>query len=148
MSSNIEFSTSQMKNDPSHVIVNINGIKAVVLNRHETSHIKDIDSYQLNQDPTPNIIKKKPETCIEYKQEIGVRTFKSSKQIPSPGKIIIRQEPDRILPQAPPLVIRQVNERVKTPKPLIIRQEPPRTPQQIPEKVIVVPGKKSGHQEE
>lgn len=125
---------------PSEPIV-VNGVKAIVLNRSETANFKDIDKYTLNDDQNPQVIKKTPTCCVNFKQEIGIRTLKPDFKVPTPGKIIIRQEADILLPPAPPLVVRQVNEKPQNLPPLIIRQEPPRPPPVIPEKVINVPGK-------
>lgn len=120
--------------------IKVNGIKGILLNKNEVSKIKNIDQYELNNDPNPQVIRKKPNKKLVYEQEIGVRYLKPP-NVPEPGKIIIKQEPDIRAPEAPPLVIRQTRRQKKCKKPIVIREAPPQPPEPIPDKLISIPGK-------
>ena len=84
------------------------GYRGVLLNKNEIQNWRGtvpIDRYKLNHDPNPEVIKKKSSQPIEYNQDITIKwlrppTFQSV-------DIIIKQQPDTILPAAPPMVIRQ-----------------------------------------
>lgn len=123
--------------------VNVNGVSGILANKAEIESWKGnlpIDQYKLNQDPNPQVIKKKPSQKLHYKQEVAVRYLKPPAP-EKPGDLIIVQEPDKQLPPPPPLVVRQQPPLPRTPEPLIIREAPPRTPPTIPQQVIHIPGK-------
>ncbi len=100
-----------------------------------------LHKYPINDDPTPEIIKKKLNKQIEYVQEMAVRYLRPPTP-PQPGEIIIKQEANKQTPPAPPLIIRQQPARPSTPQPLIIRESPPKPPAPIGRKLITISGKK------
>jgi hypothetical protein len=117
--------------------------RGIWLNRHENQNWRGelpLDQYKLNVDPNPIVIHKKPSEPIQYKQEIAVR-YLNPPTPPTPGDIIIRQEPNRQVSPAPPLILRQQPARACTPPPLVIREAPPKSPEPIPTKVITIGGK-------
>ena len=101
-----------------------------------------IDDYPLNDDPSPKLIRKKPQQNLEYIQEIAVRYLRPP-SLPEPGEIVIRQNQNEFAAQPPPpLIIRQQPPRPLTPEPLIIREAPPEPPTSVfPRKVTVISGK-------
>jgi hypothetical protein len=100
-----------------------------------------LHKYPINDDPTPEIIKKKLNKQIEYVQEMAVRYLRPPTP-PQPGEIIIKQEQNKQTPPAPPLIIRQQPARPSTPEPLIIRESPPKPPAPIGRKLITISGKR------
>lgn len=111
--------------------------------RESTSWIgeKPLCEYEINQDSHPEVITKKPMHTIEYIQELAIRYLKPPSP-PVPGEIIIRQERNRMLPPAPPLIIRQQPPRPITPEPIVIREAPPPLPPQIGRKIITISSKR------
>lgn len=57
-----------------------------------------LDQYQLNVDPNPTVIRKKPAEKVKYTQQVSLKFLKPPPP-EQPGDIIIKQEPDV---QAPP----------------------------------------------
>ena len=100
-----------------------------------------ISNYTINEDQEPEILKKKSQQKLEYIQELAIRYLKPPSP-PSPGEIIIQQEPNICPNPAPPLIIRQQPARPLTPEPLVIREAPPELPEQIGKKIITISGKK------
>ncbi len=128
--------------DETHEIA-VNDVRGIWLNKNENLNWKGeipLDQYKLNVDPSPIVISKKPSETIQYKQEIAVR-YLNPPYPPTPGDVIIKQEPNRQISPAPPLIIRQQPPRLATPPPLVIREAPPKTPEPIPTKVITIGGK-------
>lgn len=76
-----------------------------------------LDQYRLNVDPNPTVITKKPTEKLRYRQEVHVKYLKPP--TPKPSELIIVQEPNRQLPPAPPLIIRQAAPRQPTPEVLL-----------------------------
>ncbi len=99
-----------------------------------------ISEYPINDDACPEIIKKKSCKKLEYNQEIAIRYLKPPAP-PSPGEIIIKQEPNKPTAPAPPVIIRQQPPRPCTPEPLVIREAPPPAPPCIGQQVITIQGK-------
>lgn len=123
-------------------LINVQGERGVWLNKSEVLNWKGeiaIENYEINQDSNPEIIHKKSDQKLEYKQDITVRYLKPP--TPQPGEIIINQEANKQAPPAPPLIIRQQPAKAKTPDPIIIREAPPVPPKQSAPKVIYIPGK-------
>ena len=61
---------------------------------------------------------------------------------PTPGEIIIKQEPNKITAPAPPVIIRQQPPKPVTPEPLVIREAPPKAPPTIGCKYVSIPGRR------
>ena len=98
---------------------------------------------QLNHDPNPIVIRKKPQP-IEQIQNVHLKFLKPP-PLPPPGDIVIHQEPDIQLPAEPPLYIRETNRQDSStnslPKTIVIRETPPLMPDPIPEVHLTIPGK-------
>ncbi|RNA29948.1 hypothetical protein BpHYR1_054513 [Brachionus plicatilis] len=99
-----------------------------------------LDQYKLNNDPNPEVIRKKPADKIRYKQDVAIR-FLEPPQPPKHGDIVVRQLPNRQIAPAPPLIVRQAPPKPSTPAPLILRETPPPPPPRIPDQTVLVPGK-------
>ena len=74
--------------------------------------ILPLDQYQLNFDPNPELIRKKPAEKVQYTQEVSLKFLKPPPP-EQPGDIVIKQERDVQAAPAPPLLVRQ-----KPPAPL------------------------------
>ncbi|RNA19890.1 hypothetical protein BpHYR1_024240 [Brachionus plicatilis] len=123
--------------------ISVDGFKGSWSNRSESTNWKGpipLEDYPINKDPEPNVLRKKPDDRLIYNQDIKVRYLKPPK-LPKPGDIVINVGPDRQIPPAPPIIIRQNRASIPDPPPLIIREAPPKPPQPISKKVINVPGK-------
>ena len=110
------------------------------LNKQEVDQFRGpvpIDQYQINQDPNPEVIRKRLDK-LKYRQEIAVR-YLNPPQAPKPGDIIIRERQSQV-PPAPPVVIRQEACGASTPPPQIFREAPPQPPAPIPEQVVEIDG--------
>ncbi len=104
-----------------------------------------LSEYQINDDPNPIIIKKKTNKKLELKQSIKVNYLRPPTP-PQPGEIIIEKEPNKIMPPAPPIIIRQLPDQngnqENNDEPLIVREAPPNTNlQKIEPQIITIPGK-------
>ena len=99
-----------------------------------------LDQHQLNVDPNPVMIKKKPTERIKYTQNISLRLLKPPTP-PQPGDITITQEQDVQAPAAPPLHLTQKPTLPINPEPLIVRERPPKPPMPIGPKNIVITGR-------
>ena len=99
-----------------------------------------IENYQLNFDPNPTIIKKKPTQRVQHTQNVSLKYLKPPLPPPA-GDITITQEQDVQLPPAPPLHVTQKPPAPLTPGPVIVRERPPKPPAPIGPKNIVIPGK-------
>ncbi|RNA41671.1 hypothetical protein BpHYR1_052784 [Brachionus plicatilis] len=122
----------------------VNGERGLWINRTESLNWKgpiELNSYPINEDPEPEVIKKTTSQKLEYVQELAIRYLRPPTP-PAPGDIIINKSPNQIAPPAPPIIIRQQPPRPSTPEPLVIREAPPTPPPQIGKKVITIGGKK------
>ena len=99
-----------------------------------------LDQYKLNNDPNPEIIRKKPSDKIRYVQDVAIR-FLEPPLPPKHGDIVVRQLPNRQIAPAPPLIVRQAPPKPADPAPLILREAPPPLPPRIPETTVLVPGR-------
>lgn len=73
MSSNVEKAVLNASNPlkiESSEVVEVNGVKAVVLNKNEVAHIKDIDQYKLNEDRNPQVIKRKQNVVLTTSKKL------------------------------------------------------------------------------
>ncbi|CAF1059020.1 unnamed protein product, partial [Adineta ricciae] len=86
-------------------------------------------------DPNPQIIQRKGSNSVTYKQNIIVR-FLQPPPIPNAGPLIIKEVSGPQQPPLPPLVIKQRPPPPKTPPPIIIREKPPPLPSTLSTKVI------------
>ncbi|CAF2596706.1 unnamed protein product [Rotaria sp. Silwood2] len=86
-------------------------------------------------DPNPQIIQRKGSNSVTYKQNIIVR-FLQPPPIPNAGPLVIKEISPQQQPPLPPLVIKQRPTPPKTPPPLIIREKPPPLPSTLATKVI------------
>ena len=95
---------------------------------------------QLNYDPSPLLIHKKPKKPIFYTQDVAVKFLKPPSP-PPPGDLHILQESDIQQPPIKPLVIKHVPPRPVKPPPLVLREKPPLKPEHIPTEFLRIPGK-------
>lgn len=123
--------------------VNVNGYQGVQLNRQEETEWRGglpLDRYPINQDPNPEIIRKKASKPIKYQQKVAVR-YLNPPPI-KPGDLVIRER-QTSLPPAPPLLVRQYqhNTQLRTPSPIVLREAPPRPPSVFESKVVRIQNK-------
>lgn len=107
---------------------------------HDLAPALPLNQYQLNIDPNPEIIRKKPIERVQYNQNVAVRYLRPPAPAPA-GDIVIQQLPDRQVAPAPAHYVRQQQPSQPTPLPLIIREAPPPPPPQIPGQYHQIPGK-------
>ena len=108
------------------------------MNINNANHLADEN---LNVDPNPIVIRKKPEERLTHVQNVSLKFLKPP-QPEQPGDITIIQEPDRQEPPLPPLFIRQMPKPpVENQNPIIYREKPPKVPNHIPEQTITIPGR-------
>ena len=137
LNSNIAKNNSQSNLVKSMTEKNVNNMHSQAqINQNKANY----EHEQLNYDPNPIIIKKKPAQKLQYTQTFAIKYLKPP-SLPKPGDLIIRQEPDRYATPLSPIYIRQQPAKLKTPEPIVFREKPPKTPEKIPEKVITIPGK-------
>ena len=108
----------------------LNGQKSLLLNKEENDKWKGeypLSRYPINDDPNPEIIRKRTNQQIVYHQEVAIRYLRPPTP-PAPGEILIQQKGNSLLPPAPPLVIRQKPPKPVTPPPLVVREAPPLPP--------------------
>ncbi|CAF1035866.1 unnamed protein product, partial [Brachionus calyciflorus] len=99
-----------------------------------------LDQYKLNNDPNPEVLRKKPTDKIRYVQDVAIR-FLEPPQPPKHGDIVVKHLPNRQIAPAPPLVVRQAPPKPATPAPLVLREAPPQPPARVPDQLVLVPGK-------
>lgn len=124
--------------------ITVNGEKGIWANKSEITNwrgVLPLSQYAINDDPNPEIVRKRSDQKILYQQEVAIRYLKPPTP-PPPGEILIQQEVNIMEPPAPPLVIRQQPPRPVTPPPLIVREVPPQPPPTIGRKIITISGKK------
>lgn len=124
--------------------ITVNGEKGIWANKAEITNwrgIVPLSQYVINDDPNPEIVRKRSDQKLLYQQEVAIRYLKPPTP-PPPGEILIQQEVNVMEPPAPPLVIRQQPPRPVTPPPLIVREVPPQPPPIIGRKIITISGKK------
>jgi hypothetical protein len=112
--------------------ITVNGERGIWINRNEVTNWRGnvpISKYPINDDPNPEIIRKRTNQQIVYHQEVAIRYLRPPTP-PPPGEILIQQV-GISLPPAPPLVIRQQPPKPVTPPPLVVREAPPPPPQVI-----------------
>lgn len=88
--------------------ITVNGERGIWANKHESLNFRGvipISHYTINDDPNPEIIRKKTDQKLVYQQEVAIRYLRPPTP-PPPGEILIQQEPNILTPPAPPLVIR------------------------------------------
>ena len=98
------------------------------------------EQHQLNVDPAPIIIRKKPTVRVQHIQNVSLKFLKPP--LPAqPGDITITQEPDVQVPPTVPLHITQKPPLPPVPAPIVVRERPPKPPTPIAPRHIVIPGK-------
>lgn len=116
----------------------VNNQRVVLLNKDENVNFRGpipLDQYEINADPNPLVVRKKPTDKIKYRQDVIIKYLKPP--TPKPSELIIVQEAPRQLPAAPPLVVRQQRQqRAVTPAPIIYREQPPPPPPPAERKVV------------
>ena len=125
-------------------VITVNGERGIWANKNEIANWRGhipISQYAINDDPNPEIIRKRTEQQLVYHQEVAIRYLRPPTP-PAPGEILIQQEGNSLIPPAPPLVIRQQPARPTTPPPLVVREAPPQPPPAVGRKVITISGKK------
>jgi len=123
--------------------VSVMGHRGILLNRGQVQNWTGpipINQYRLNEDPNPEVITKVSGQPVEYNQEIQVRYLRPPTPAPH-GDIIIKEQASTVLPQAPPLILRQVPSEPHQPETLIVREHPPAPPVSYQQKVITISGK-------
>ncbi|CAF2712568.1 unnamed protein product [Rotaria sp. Silwood2] len=105
------------------------------LNNNDTDQDNSTSPGQIFYDPNPQIIQRKGSHSVTYKQNIIVR-FLQPPPIPNAGPLIIKEVRAPQPSPLPPLVIKQRPTPPKTPPPLIIREKPPPLPSTLATKVI------------
>ena len=93
-----------------------------------------------NVDPNPLIIRKKPETPVNYTQQVSVK-FLQPPPPQQPGDIVITQQKDVQAAPVAPRLIRQKPPLPVKPAPLVVRERPPLAPAPIAPEHHVIPGK-------
>jgi hypothetical protein len=117
----------------------LNNQRVTVLNREENANFRGpipLEQYQLNSDPNPVVIRKKPADKLRYRQNVTIRYLKPP--TPKPSELVIVEEAPRPQPVAPPLVVRQERFRAVTPAPIVYREAPPPPPPPAERRVIYV----------
>ena len=124
--------------------ITVNGERGIWANKSEITNwrgVLPLSKYSINDDPNPEIIRKRTDQQLIYQQEIAIRYLRPPTP-PAPGEILIQQEENTLTPPAPPLVIRQQPPRPTTPPPLVVREAPPQPPPAVGRKVITISGKR------
>jgi hypothetical protein len=100
-----------------------------------------VDQRNLNIDPSPIIVHKKPAQPLTHVQNVSLKFLKPPMP-DQPGDITIVQDPDTRAPSPPPLVLRRdAPAESVTPPPMVIREQPPKAPASTSDKIITIPGK-------
>lgn len=103
-------------------MIEINGVRGIWLNKEECDNWKGdlpLSNYEINSDPEPELIKLRHSECLEQIKQTYVKYLKPPK-LEEPGPLIIKQEPNYLPPEAPPIILRQIPEPVKQPEPIIV----------------------------
>ena len=125
--------------------LDIFGQRGVWLNKRDAvkAAASDYDSEKenLNIDPNPTIIRKKPSKKLEYIQSLYIKYLRPPTP-PANGDVVIVQESDILLSPPPPLILRQEPTRPRTPEPIVYREEPPTPPEPLAPIHISIPAQK------
>jgi hypothetical protein len=78
-------------------------------------------NYQLDYDHDPIVIRKKAKEKIVQTQYVSLRYLRPP-SLPSPGDIIVKEDPEKLATPLPPLVIRRHFPKPPTPEPLTYRE--------------------------
>jgi hypothetical protein len=117
----------------------LNNQRVTLLNKEENTNFRGpipLEQYQINSDPNPVVIRKKPADKLRYRQNVTIRYLKPP--TPKPSELVIVEEAPRPQPVAPPLVVRQERFRAVTPAPIVYREAPPPPPPPAERRVIYV----------
>ncbi len=123
----------------------VNNVTGKLLNKSEQDTFSgpiSIENYPIHHQSTAQIINKQT-NCIEYTRNLSIK-YLSPGHIKLPGAIIINQEQNVKLPQAPPVIMRQYPQIPcnihDEPDTLVLREQPPVYPQVPQTKIINLPG--------
>lgn len=125
-------------------VVTVAGQSGLLVNKEEIVNWRGViplTEYPINEDPNPEIIRKKSEQTLTYLQEVAIRYLRPPTP-PPPGDIIIKHEKNIIAQPAPPLIIRQQPPRPETPPPLVFREAPPKPPHALGQKLVTISAKR------
>jgi hypothetical protein len=123
--------------------ISVNGVRGIYANRAENAQWRGqvpLEQYQLNQDSNPEVIRKKPTEKVRYTQEVAVR-YLNPPPAPKPGDLIVRENPGRQMPAAPPLIVQEQGRDASTPPPVVYREAPPRPPSVFENKTVRIEGR-------
>lgn len=95
----------------------------------------DMHQYPINEDPTPEHVRRGNNDRITYRQDVAIRYLQPPTP-PPPGPVIVREIRAPQAPEAPPLIIRQRPPAPVTPPPVIIRERPPMPPPIEPPRIV------------
>ncbi|CAF3346207.1 unnamed protein product [Rotaria sp. Silwood1] len=118
-----------------NVITDKEDFNSLPLNNNDPDQDNSTSPGKIFYDPNPQIIQRKGSHSVTYKQNIIVR-FLQPPPIPNAGPLIIKEVRAPQPSPLPPLVIKQRPSPPKTPPPLIIREKPPPLPSTLATKVI------------
>ncbi len=124
--------------------IQILGQRGIWLNDFESGQWKGqipISEYKISTDTNFEIIKKRSNSQLNFIQKLSVRYLRPPTP-PSPGHILIDQQPDSYHSHAPPIIMRQQSNPKPPKSTLYIREAPPRSPPVIRVKRIIISGKK------
>ena len=127
---------------PTAEVISAGGHSGAWVNKHEEVSWRGsvpIQTYAINQDPCPTVIRKKPAETVLYNQEVSVKYLQPPKPAPH-GDLVIRREANIPTEPAPPLVIRQQPPPPATPAPVVLREAPPPPPPVLPQQLVSIPG--------
>ena len=110
-------------------------VAAVELHASRTSPSMEFDHYPVNQDLTPEHIRRPNPDRIQYRQDVAIRYLQPPTP-PPPGPIIVREIRAPQPAEAPPLIIYQRAPVTVTPPPIVIREQPPVPPPIEPPRVL------------
>jgi hypothetical protein len=85
--------------------ITVNGERGVWVNKNEISNWRGslpLAQYPINDDPHPEIIRKRTDQQLQYMQEVAIRYLRPPTP-PPPGEILIQKESNIVTPPAPPL---------------------------------------------
>jgi len=125
-------------------IIEINGIRGIWLNKAEVENWRGeipISEYPINNDPNPELVRLKQANCADRVQELAIKYLKPPRP-PTPGPIVIKQEPNVPTAPAPPIIIRQLAPEPCQPPPVVVRERPPAPPEPICAKTVTIPGQR------
>jgi len=139
----IRSSTQPVPSNESNII-EIDGVRGIWLNRAEVESWRGeipISEYPINDDTNPEVVRLRHPNCADRVQQLAIKYLKPPRP-PTPGPIVIKQEPNVPTAPAPPIIIRQLAPEPCQPPPVVVRERPPAPPEPIGPKTVVIPGQR------